>query len=291
METITAISVSLSYALAVAIIFLGYFFSGAKSQLAGLPPPLMTGKVSVWFYRPLDWVGFAGISGAFFLMMMMGFIFEMLDIMPPQTDEPPKIMAGDVLFSIGYQIFMAGVAVTIVSSRISPSSWLGLSWRQWPLVFVIAPVTVVAMWAIFAGLYAVGWMDFLEKLGVEQVQDAVVIFQEEKDMFVVILMAIAAMIVAPICEEIVFRGYLYPVAKKYAGPWAAGIATALIFSAVHGSMSALLPLFIFGMVLVLLYELTGSIWAPMAVHFLFNSATVVIQMLARFGYIPDGAVQ
>lgn len=291
METITAISVSLSYGFACIMIWLGHVFTGGKRQLGMAPPPLMAGKVQVWFYRPLDLLGFVGISGVFFLMMMMAFIFERLGLMPPQTEEPQKIMPGDVMFSIGYQIFIAGVAVAIVVSRVNPISWLGLSWKQWPLVIAIAPVTVVMMWAIFAGLQAVGWMDLLERLGVEQVQDTVVIFQEEKDMAVLVLMAIAAMIVAPVCEEVVFRGYLYPVAKKYAGPWVAGIATALIFSAVHGSMSALLPLFIFGMVLVLLYELTGSIWAPMAVHCLFNSATVVIQMLARFGYIPDVAMQ
>ncbi len=96
------------------------------------------------------------------------------------------------------------------------------------------------------------------------------------------LMAFAAAIVAPLCEEVVFRGYLYPVAKKYSGRWIAAIATALVFSAAHGSLAALLPLFIFGLVLVALYEMTGSIWAPIAVHALFNGATVAIQMLMRY---------
>jgi membrane protease YdiL (CAAX protease family) len=52
-------------------------------------------------------------------------------------------------------------------------------------------------------------------------------------------------------------------------------------------MAALLPLFVFGLVLVALYEFTGSIWAPVAVHFLFNAATVVVQMLLRFADLPQ----
>jgi membrane protease YdiL (CAAX protease family) len=48
-------------------------------------------------------------------------------------------------------------------------------------------------------------------------------------------------------------------------------------------------LFLFGGLLVLLYEKTGSLWAPVSVHFCFNSATVVVQFLARhFGIPLDG---
>jgi membrane protease YdiL (CAAX protease family) len=131
----------------------------------------------------------------------------------------------------------------------------------------------------------------MDRLGVEKVQQTVTIFQEEKDIVVLVLMAIAAALVAPVCEEIVFRGYLYPVAKKFSGPWVAALCTALIFSAAHGSFSALLPLFAFGLLLVALYEFTGSLWAPMAVHFLFNGATVAVQLYARYAEIPLTAGQ
>jgi membrane protease YdiL (CAAX protease family) len=147
------------------------------------------------------------------------------------------------------------------------------------------------MWTVFAALFELGYMELLQRLGVEHVQDTVALFQDSYDMTVVILMAFTASIVAPVCEEIVFRGYLYPVMKKFSGPWIAALCNAMIFSAAHGSMSALLPLFIFGIALVALYEYTGSIWAPIAAHFLFNSATVFIQLMVRFGYIPESALQ
>jgi membrane protease YdiL (CAAX protease family) len=59
------------------------------------------------------------------------------------------------------------------------------------------------------------------------------------------------------------------------------LCTALMFSAAHGSLSALVPLFVFGLALAALYEFTGSIWAPMAAHFLFNAATVASLMAVR----------
>jgi membrane protease YdiL (CAAX protease family) len=81
------------------------------------------------------------------------------------------------------------------------------------------------------------------------------------------------------------------VTKRFAGPWVAGVCSALVFAAAHGSLSALLPLFIFGLVLVVIYEKTGSLWAPIAVHFCFNGATVLVQLAVRFLDIPLESLQ
>ena len=137
------------------------------------------------------------------------------------------------------------------------------------------------MWLLSVGLSAVGYMKWMESFGVEQMQESVKLLQTTNDPLTLGLMAVAAMLAAPLCEEIVFRGYLYPAAKKFAGPWVAGLCSALVFAAAHNSLAPLLPLFCFGCLLVLAYELTGSLWAPVALHFCFNSATVVIQIVAR----------
>ncbi|WP_411827434.1 lysostaphin resistance A-like protein [Luteolibacter sp. AS25] len=248
------------------------------------PPALPVGKVPVWFYHRLDIIGLVVIGGIFYVLSLG----NMLTL---DTDEPVKASMEGMIFSIGFQFFMAGLCGVIVLGRANIREWLGVVWENWPLVFLIAPFTVVGMWGLFVGLYGIGYMDLMDKLGVEQVQETVKMFQEEKNLMIVGLMAFAAALVAPVCEEVVFRGYLYPVAKKFSGPWVAGICTALLFSAVHGSMAALLPLFIFGVVLALLYEATGSIWAPISVHFLFNAATVSIQLGARFYGIDSVAGQ
>ncbi|RYD22587.1 MAG: CPBP family intramembrane metalloprotease [Verrucomicrobiaceae bacterium] len=169
----------------------------------------------------------------------------------------------------------------LVIARIRPMEWLGLKWREWYLGFAIVPVVIVAMYAFLFGLDYLGYKGWIESLGAESMQDTVKLLQESDDLVVIGLMAVAAVIAAPLCEEIVFRGYLYGAAKKFAGPWMAGICSAMVFAAAHGSLAALLPLFVFGCVLVLLYEMTGSIWAPVAAHFCFNGLTVLLQVGAR----------
>lgn len=285
MDNITVISVAGCFTAAVLVFLIGMMLRKwqAPPVWAEAPPLLPGGKVPVWFYKRLDLMGLVGISGFFFLMALSNSVVE------AKPDEM-KVSAVRLLVSIGIQFTLAGISAGVVLGRVGIVQWLGLKWRHWPLVFGIAPTAVLAMWAVFAGLYGLGYMDLMDKLGVEKVQETVQIFQKEKSPLVLGLMAFAAAIVAPICEETVFRGYLYPVAKRFSGPWAGALCTALVFGAAHGSLAALLPLCIFGLVLVGLYELTGSIWAPMAVHFLFNGATVAIQLAARSGLIPDTGI-
>lgn len=277
-------SMHVAYGLAVGLFLAaaGWRVFAARAQGADAPPVLPVGKVAVWIYRPLDLLGMAVIAGVFYLLSVGNAVAA-------EGKEPVSMSVGIVLFSIMFLFLMAAVSVAIVIRRMGPVRWLGLRWKEWPWVLLIAPGTVVCMWVFFAGLQGLGYMDLMERLGVEKVQETVELFQKGKDPAVLILMAFAAVIVAPICEEVVFRGYLYPAAKRYAGPWVAAVCTALMFSAAHGNMAALLPLFVFGLVLVALYEFTGSIWAPVAAHFLFNAATVAVQMLVRVYGLPETA--
>ncbi len=241
-------------------------------------PPALAGKIATWPYRRIDLLGI-GIIFLLFAALVTASGIAM-------AEEEVTISAEALVMSAGIQFFFAGIAIAFMAARLPLSAWLGLRWKEWPWVFLIAPGTVVGMWLIFGGLQAAGYMKWMESLGVESVQDTVKLLQTTTDPVILGLMAFTAVIVAPLCEEIVFRGYLYPVAKRFCGPWVAAFCTALFFSAAHGALTALLPLFLFGLVLVFLYEKTGSIWAPIAVHFCFNAATVVVQIIARIYDIP-----
>ncbi len=243
-----------------------------------LPPPLPLGRVPVWFYRPLDLLGLGVIFAVFFGLVVSSV---------RASGDPEMVLSPAALvIAIAFQFIMAGIVTAFVVGRVRPVEWLGLRWPDWRWIFLIAPGTVLLMWVFFGGLQASGYMRWIESLGVESVQDTVKLLQESTDPLLLGLMAIAAVIAAPLCEEIVFRGYFYAAAKRFAGPWAAGLSSALVFAAAHGSLAALLPLFVFGCVLAFLYEKTGSLWAPIAVHFCFNGATVLVQMAARYYDIP-----
>lgn len=274
MENLTLLSVHACYGLAACLFVVAAAWRNASQKDLSEDAPF--GRVSVAIYRPLDLIGFSIIVLLFYLLAAGN-----------AGIKDPKITLSTILGSIGMQVFIVGIVVMMISRRANLVDWLGLKWVKWPQVFWIAPATVVSMWIVFSLLFSLGYMDLMERLGVEKVQDAVAMFQKENDPVVLGWMAFAAVIVAPICEEIVFRGYFYPIAKRFAGPWISALFAALIFTAAHGSMSVLLPLFIFGIVLARIYEATGSLWAPISIHCLFNGATVLIQLLMRYFEIPE----
>lgn len=248
------------------------------SEPRELPPPLPLGKVRVGLYQVGDLLPVVLIFCAFSMLV----VSSLLAPAPPDRE----LAVSDLVMNISFQIFIAAMVTVYMTRRTTLGDWLGLRWSAWPTMFLIGPASVICMWLVFGVLQVCGYMRWMESLGAETVQESVKLLQTTEDPAVLGLMALAAVLVAPLCEEVLFRGYLYPVAKKFTGAWLAACSSALFFAAAHGSLSALLPLFLFGLLLVWIYERTGSLWAPIAVHFCFNGATVAVQMIARHFNIP-----
>jgi membrane protease YdiL (CAAX protease family) len=90
-----------------------------------------------------------------------------------------------------------------------------------------------------------------------------------------LLIASAALtcVVAPICEEFLFRGYIFTSLRNWRGTLPAAIITGLVFGGVHfGSAPALdlVPLAALGFGLCVLYRYSGSLYPCMIAHSLNN---------------------
>ncbi|MBI5775209.1 MAG: CPBP family intramembrane metalloprotease [Verrucomicrobia bacterium] len=90
-----------------------------------------------------------------------------------------------------------------------------------------------------------------------------------------IFLLIAALL-APIGEEIIFRGILYPAVKQLGRPRLAVWGTALVFAVVHWNQMTFISLTLLAVALTWLYEKTNNLLAPIAAHSLFNSANFLI---------------
>lgn len=104
-----------------------------------------------------------------------------------------------------------------------------------------------------------------------------------------LVLVLAAVVMAPIGEEVCFRGFIYNILRSRAGVWAAAAATGLLFGAVHTSLVQFLPLAVFGFVQCLLYEKSKTLLLPMAVHAVFNSLNVLVILLLP--YLPEALKQ
>ncbi len=85
----------------------------------------------------------------------------------------------------------------------------------------------------------------------------------------------AAILLAPVAEEILFRGILYPAVKQAGFPRLALWGTTLLFAAVHMNLVTFVPLTVLALVLTALYERTNNLLAPITAHALFNALNFV----------------
>ncbi len=87
-----------------------------------------------------------------------------------------------------------------------------------------------------------------------------------------IAFGVFTVLLAPIAEETLFRGILYPSVKQSGRPRLALWGTSALFGVMHFNMASLVPLIFFGVVLVFLYEYSESLLTPIAAHGIFNAA-------------------
>jgi membrane protease YdiL (CAAX protease family) len=103
------------------------------------------------------------------------------------------------------------------------------------------------------------------------------------------LMGLVAVLMAPLVEEILYRGALQQALKGIGMPRAVALLGAsALFALAHwgslvagGEAGALTMLMILGLVFGWTYERTGSMWAPFAAHATFNAANLAIFLVQR----------
>jgi membrane protease YdiL (CAAX protease family) len=85
-----------------------------------------------------------------------------------------------------------------------------------------------------------------------------------------------AVVIAPVAEEFIFRGLLFPFVKQLGWPKLAWLGVSFLFALIHGAAAIFIPLFVLALVLTWLYEKTGNLLAPIVAHSLFNAANLII---------------
>lgn len=167
--------------------------------------------------------------------------------------------------------------------------WNGFSWRDffglrkenlfhslgWAAAGFLAvlPVALALEWVSVFALQKLGW-DIRPQVAVELLLDTPVWPTG-------IYLGFFAVVLAPVAEEFIFRGVLFPFVKQLGWPRLAWVGVSLLFALTHGDVAIFVPLFVLALALTWLYEKTGSLLAPIAVHSLFNSANLVLLVLVN----------
>lgn len=255
--------------------------SGPSFWLAAAVLVLLT-AAGLRFYLPLArrvlvdgaglvanrWVG--TIDGAVALVLAAWFVLlgrEALGQEGERTIEFADVANGAAVYG-SVVLFLLGL---LVYRNLRPADIFGFGRAKFHRVLGVA---LLALGAAYPVLMLVQAMVYGVSGGQLQPQEVVRFLQEAespRDRLAVMVMAV---VVAPVAEELIFRGYLYPVGKRYVGTFFSLGATSLLFAALHGHAASMPALFTLAACLSLAYEKTGTLLVPMVMHAVFNATSI-----------------
>ncbi len=153
---------------------------------------------------------------------------------------------------------------------------LGLQRPRWLRSLTYAGLAFVAILAV-----NVGWTWVMERYGLPGQPDLVLVFGEGPLGMLAALLA--AGIIAPVAEEIFFRGFLFAGLRDRWGLAAGLVLSSVIFGLVHLTPGVMVPIILMGMLLAWLYQATGSLWPPILLHGVYNAVAVVGLYMSQGG--------
>lgn len=219
--------------------------------------------------------------GVLFLFVFAGSI--LFSLMPESPSPQPNEGLNFTRFIIGNMVFHVGTLVaTWFFLREHGVGWVeafGLS--EGPIALNLVKGLLAGLMILpIALLLGVGSSLILTQLGMDpRPQDVVQILGDYTHPLQLIYFGIVAIIIAPIIEEVLFRGILYPAIRSYGFPNLALWGTSILFALTHQNLMSFIPLTVLAVLLIKLYERSGNLLTPIMAHAVFNASNFVLLLI------------
>ena len=154
----------------------------------------------------------------------------------------------------------------------------GLNPRTLLRDFAMAAVNLLTVWPVLLAMVVLttllGKLIYGPQFEMQQHAELQLI-TESSSVSLRVLICVLAVAVAPVVEELIFRGIVQTVIRSYVvRPWPAIIASSIVFAAAHENVEHWPALFVLAMCLGYAYERSGSLFRPIFIHALFNGVTI-----------------
>lgn len=181
---------------------------------------------------------------------------------------------------LGTVVLSAAVAVVIGLARLRRPGWFSYPPEPGPRGAVPGlgrTVAAAAVLAFLAGQSLAAWLySVAGSAGFDQSNQA------RADAGVV-LSAVLALVAAPVAEEMLFRGTVYPLLRRRAGVVASALLTTGVFALMHGNAVQFASTLPIALLMALVYERWRALWPCMLLHLGFNVAAVLVPPAAIAG--------
>lgn len=140
-----------------------------------------------------------------------------------------------------------------------------------------------------ASLIWLGLLTGLRKLGILDElppQVLITLLSNGKEPVAIALLVLFAVVLAPIVEEVIFRGAIYRFLKSAIPTFAAQVVSAAIFALMHANLLSFIPLLVIGTFLARIYEKEGNLLLPMIFHAYWNAFSLLMLFLISQSEVP-----
>lgn len=214
-------------------------------------------------------VGFS-LLGQLFIPLTLRAVFQGLNLQPSSFD----VRTQAVYILITYLLLMLG-GFSVLYFSIKPYFPLPEGWFTFKLkdnwfIWGLGGYLVALPLVILVSLINQKFWD-----GQGGSNPLLPIALESRDSLALGIFFITASIAAPIFEEIMFRGFLLPSLTRYLPLGSAILLSGFLFAVAHFNVSEILPLMTLGIVLGFVYTRSRNLLAPMFMHGLWNSGTLL----------------
>ena len=162
---------------------------------------------------------------------------------------------------------------------------LGLRWRSW---WSGACRSALAYLGFIPFLFLLSYIGFLlcSSLGIDpEPHQLIALLKQEQPWWYAGYLLVIAVFIAPVFEEILFRGVFYQWLKKKWGLPGAVVLSSGFFSLLHFNAVQFLPVMGLGMLLCFIFEYTGSLLPAIMIHILNNGVFLGLFLLLKSYYI------
>ena len=222
------------------------------------------------------------ISGGFVVIgevVLPALTIPIIDLLFNNLDSPLK---QSLRVFIGYSSMTIGPLLIIrYQLKGLVSSGLDGGWLQWKIKpMKEGVVKSVSGWLMIMPLVLlIGWI-MNEIIGDQGGSNPLLeLVLSSNEFFPLCLLLITTVFLAPIFEELVFRGVLLPVLVSKVGKISGVVLSALIFALAHLSVGELPPLFVLGIGLGVMRLSSGRLFPCALMHSLWNGVTFASLLL------------